>query len=345
MLSLALLRTGTAADLALVHDLPTPACGDDEVLLRVAASALNRVDQVLIRGYPGLAYKFPHVLGADIAGEVAEIGKDVRGWTKGDRVSVYPLVSCGLCALCQEGRPNLCERFQYFGMHRPGGFAELVSVPARNLVRLSAGQDPALAAALGVSGVTAWHALSTNPDLRPGGTLLVWGATGGVGTLLIQLAKRRGLKVLATTRQRDQHPALLALGADQVLDSSDADLVEQVKAVCPAGVDQVVDYVGPATFARSFQMLKKGGTLTLCGILTGTETPFSIHQAYFRHLRVQGIYLGTMEEYRELLALAATGEIRVPIAARHSLATAREALQSFGQQPHVGKVVIDVSPS
>lgn len=341
MLSLALVRTGTPAELAVV-DLPKPTFGDDEVLVRVAASALNRVDQVLMRGYPGLAYRFPHVLGADIAGEVAEVGRDVRGWAPGDKVSVYPLVSCRLCALCHEGQPHLCERFQFFGMHRPGGFAELVSVPARNLVRLPAGADAAQAAGLGAAGVTAWHVLSTNPDLRPGRSILVWGATGGVGTLLIQLARRRGLTVLATTRQQDQHAALATLGADHVFDSADVELVERVKGVCPAGVDHVVDYVGPATFARSFQMLKKGGTLTLCGILTGTETPLSIHQTYFRHLRIQGVYLGTLEEYRELLALAAAGELRVPVAARHSLATAVEALHSFGQTPHLGKVVIDV---
>jgi NADPH:quinone reductase-like Zn-dependent oxidoreductase len=179
MLSLALLRTGTPAELAVIDDLPKPSFGDDEVLVRVAASALNRVDQVLMRGYPGLAYRFPHVLGADIAGEVAEVGRNVRGWAPGDSVAVYPLVSCGLCSLCSEGQPHLCERFQFFGMHRPGGFAEFVSVPARNLVRLPSGADAAQAAALGVSGVTAAHALSTNPDLRPGRSILVWGATGG----------------------------------------------------------------------------------------------------------------------------------------------------------------------
>jgi NADPH2:quinone reductase len=341
MKGLTLIKNGTTDDLELRDDLAIPSFGDDEVLVKVLASTLNRVDQVIIRGYPGLLLNFPHVLGADIAGEIAQTGKNVRGWKPGDRVSVYPLVACRECLLCQEGKPNLCERFNYFGMHRPGGYAEYVPVPAANLVSIPAGVDPAAAAAIGVAGVTALHALRMNSDLKPGASILIWGATGGVGTLLIQLARLRGLQVIATTRQPEQMEVLANLGADHVLDSNDDKLMEKIMALYPSGVDQVVDYVGPATFPMSFQLLKKGGTMTLCGILTGMETPLSIHQTYFRHLHIQGIYLGTEQEYREMLELLANKSITVPIAARHSLATSKQALQAFGQKSHLGKIIIE----
>jgi len=200
----------------------------------------------------------------------------------------------------------------------------------KNLSTLPPGVDPAEAASIGVSGITALHALNMNPDLKPGSSLLIWGATGGVGTLMIQLAKLRNLEVIATTRQNDKAEALTKLGTDHVLDSGDDTIVEKIRDLYPSGVDQIIDYVGPATFPRSFQLLKKGGTMTLCGILTGMETQLSIHQTYFRHLRIQGVYLGTEQEYRELLGLLGKKAISVPIAARHKLDTSKEALKAFG---------------
>lgn len=341
MKALTLNRNGTTDDLEFRDDLAIPPCGDEEVLVKVSASTLNRVDQVIIRGYPGLELNFPHVLGADIVGEIADLGKNVSGWKPGDKVGVYPLVACRQCTLCQEGKPNLCERFNYFGMHRPGGYAEYVPVPAGNLASLPPGVDPAAAASIGVAGITALHALNMNTDLKPGSSIMIWGATGGVGTLLIQLAKQRNLDVIATTRQQDRAENLVKLGADHVLDSGDSEILQKVKDLYPSGVDQIIDYVGPDTFPTSFQLLKKGGTITLCGILTGMETTLSIHQTYFRHLRIQGVYLGTEQEYRELLELLANNTITVPIAARHPLETGKEALQAFGQRNHLGKIIIE----
>ncbi len=342
MKALVLRRNGTPEDLE-IAELPTPTPGPGDVVLRVRAATLNRVDQVLIKGYPGLGLSFPHVLGADFAGEVAAVGPGVSGFAEGDAASAYPIVSCGECALCRDDEPHLCDRFQYFGMHRPGGYAEYVVVPARSLARLPAGLDFAVAACGGVAGLTALHALRQLPRLGPGRSVLVWGATGGVGVFAIQLAKALGAEVIATTRNAAAAPELRRLGADHVLGSDPAVVAERVRALHPAGVDLVLDYVGPATFATSHRLLKKGGTVVLCGILTGPEAPLSLHQTYLRHLRVQGVYLGTRDEYEELLSRLAAGELTVPIAERHPLEEAPAALARFGRESHLGKIVIDVA--
>jgi len=342
MKAIELLSTGKPARLAYTESRATPRPAANEVLLRVRAAALNRVDQVLMMGYPGLTLELPHVLGADFAGEIAEIGMGVTDWSVGERASVYPLVACGACALCKEGRPNLCMHFQYFGMHRPGGFAEFVTVPADNLCRIPDALDFATAASAGVAGITALHALRENTNLRRGDTILVWGATGGVGVFLIQLARAAGINVIATTRREEAVDALRQLGASHVFTGSPEAIAEQVRAVCPAGVDQVIDYVGPATFTTSHQLLKRGGTLTLCGILTGIETPLSIHQTYFRHLRIQGIFLGTRDEYDELLGMLSRNALDIPLAARVSLEHAADALQAFSSDGHLGKVVVEM---
>ncbi len=342
MNGIALLKTGSVDDVAYVETLPTPSLKSGEVLVRIRAAALNRVDQVIIRGYPGLTPAFPHVLGADAAGEVEMVGESVTDWKKGDRVAVYPLIACGSCTLCQEGKPNLCERFQYFGMQRPGTYAELLAVPAANLHRLPESVPYDVAASIGVAGLTAYHALLTDRELIKGRSVMIWGATGGVGVFAIQFAKAMGLNVIATTRRPESESALRKVGADHVFLSDDPKIVDLVKGIAPSGVDHVIDYVGPATFARSFQLLKKGGAITLCGILTGLETTLSIHQTYFRHLRIHGIYLGTHEEFDTVLRLAGDGKLHVPIGERYALKDGQRALAEFATKPHFGKVVLEV---
>jgi NADPH2:quinone reductase len=337
-----LLSQGEPAELALTDNRAEPIPAAGEVLLRVRAAALNRVDQVIMKGYPGLRLEMPHVLGADFAGEIAELGAAVTGWSVGDIVGVYPLVACGECPLCTDDKPNLCMHFQYFGMHRAGGLAEFVCVPAANLARLPAGLDHGTAATAGVAGVTALHALRQNHNLRAGNSLMIWGATGGVGVFLIQLAKAVGLQVIATTRRKEAAALLSELGADHVLVGDIAAVADKVRELYPAGVDQVVDYVGPATFTQSHELLKKGGTLTLCGMLTGVETNLSIHQTYFRHLQIQGINLGTRDEYDELLGMLGTGALKIPIVKRLPLARAKDALLAFANDGHFGKVVVDI---
>lgn len=342
MRALVLRKNGSPDDVELA-EVPRPTPGPGEVVLRVRAAALNRVDQVIIKGYPGLELSFPHVLGADFAGEVAAVGEGVSGLAEGDATSCYPLVSCGQCTLCRDDQPSLCERFQYFGMHRPGGYAEYVRVPARSLARMPAGLDFAAAAGGGVAGLTALHALRQVPRLGPGRVVLIWGATGGVGVLAIQLAKAMGAEVIATTRNPAAAGTLRRLGADYVLSSDPTEVGDRVRALYPSGVDAVLDYVGPATFATSHRLAKKGGTVLLCGILTGTEAPLSLHQTYLRHVRVQGVYLGTRDEYGELLGRLAGGELTVPIADRYPLERGREALARFGRESHLGKIVLDVA--
>jgi NADPH2:quinone reductase len=150
------------------------------------------------------------------------------------------------------------------------------------------------------------------------------------------------LQVIATTRRKEAAALLSELGADHVLVGDVAAVADKVRELYPAGVDQVVDYVGPATFAQSHELLKKGGTLTLCGMLTGVETNLSIHQTYFRQLQIQGISLGTRDEYDELLGMLGTGALKIPIAKRLPLARAKDALLAFTNDGHFGKVVVDI---
>ncbi len=327
--------------LAFVEDVPRPEPENGEVLIRVRATSVNRVDLVVREGYPGIEVRFPHILGADVAGVVERLGPGVEGVREGDRVLAWPLVACGRCPLCARGRPGLCVNWQYLGLHRHGAYAEHVRVPASSLIPLPEDVPFEEAATLPVAGLTAYHALVGVGGLQRGETLLVWGASGGVGTFAVQIAKRLGARVIATTRADGKRAQLEALGADWVLNPRREDVEAAVRELTGGlGVDVVLDYVGPATFPTSFKVLRKGGRLLLCGILTGREVAFSIHQTYLRHLSVLGLYLGEKPELEALLRWVAAGELRPVIDRVLPLREAPRAHRLLESGKVFGKVVL-----
>ncbi|MGH2628853.1 MAG: alcohol dehydrogenase catalytic domain-containing protein, partial [Anaerolineales bacterium] len=194
---------------------PAPSAG--QVLVRVRAVALNHIDLWVRGGLPRLRVRFPHTLGADIAGEVASLGEGVTGWSVGDAVMIHPGVSCGHCAACVAGQDNRCREYSVLGEHIPGGYAEFIAVPQQNLMRKPPHLSFEEAAAMPLVFLTAWNMLVTNARLRFGEQVLVWGAGSGVGSAAIQIARLHEARVLTTVG--DGWKAALArdLGADAVI--------------------------------------------------------------------------------------------------------------------------------
>ncbi len=328
--------------LTYVTDFPTPVPGPGEVLVKVAATGLNHVDLVVRRGYPGIPIPLPHIPGGDIAGVVDELGDGVTGVKAGTRAVVYPLVACGECPLCNEGKPNLCLNWKYFGLHLKGGYAEYVVVPAHNVIPLPDGVSLEEAAAIPVAGLTAFHALKTVGNLQPGQTFFMWGGAGGLGTIAIQIAKQLGATVLATGSMPGRLELMKSLGADVVFNRLTDDVAAGVRKVAPAGMDLIIDFVGPETFPTSFDLLKKGGQMLLCGIITGREATVSLHMTYLRHLSIKGLYLGTKEEMVELVDWVAQKKVKPILTNTLSLADAAEAQRMLEAGEVIGKLVLRV---
>jgi len=322
-------------------ELPTPEPRAGEVLLRNRATTVNRVDLLVRSGYPGIEIGLPHVPGGDLSGEVADLGAGVEEVVVGDRVVVYPLVTCGVCGYCGGDAANLCANWKYFGLHRWGGYAEYAVVPASCLVPLPDEVSHVEAATLPVAGLTAYHGLLGLSDLAPGGTLFIWGGSGGVASFAIQLARRAGARVIVSTRREAKADRLRELGTDVVLGAEPAAIKAKVLGLTEgAGVDIVMDYVGPPTFATSVELLKKGGTLLLLGQIEGREASLNIHQAYLKHIRIQGLYLGHKHELETLVRLVAKGAIRPEVHTQLPLSRAADAQRLMRDGDHLGKIVI-----
>jgi NADPH:quinone reductase-like Zn-dependent oxidoreductase len=333
-------RHGGREVLQFVDDFPVPSPGAGEALIKIEAAGINNVDIVNRIGYPGITITLPHILGADMAGTVVELGESATGPKVGTRVVVYPLLSCGNCDLCREGRTNICLNWKFMGMHIKGGYAEYISVPAENLLPIAISAEEAVT--LPVAGLTAYHGLKTVGGLRPGQIFFIWGGAGGLGSIAIQIAKYLGATVIATASSERKLGFMKNLGADLVLDRTKDDIPAAVKKFAPMGVDLVLDYVGPQTFQASFDMLKKGGTMMLCGIISGRETSFSIHMTYLRHLSIKGLYMGTKVEMWELLQLVESGKIKPYTGATLPLEDAAEGHRLMESRESMGKIALRV---
>jgi NADPH:quinone reductase-like Zn-dependent oxidoreductase len=320
---------------------PEPGAG--EVLVRQHAAGLNYVDTLVRRGYPGLTVPLPHSPGGDIAGEVAAVGAGVEGWQAGDRVLVYPLIHCSNCALCQQGDYNLCLNWQFIGMHRNGGYQELLAVPQQNLIHLPDSVSFTEAAALPVAGLTAMHGLATVGKLEAGQTFFIWGGAGGLGSIAIQLAKNIGARVAATCSSEEKRGIIRNLGADLVINRKAEDVAQAVREFAPDGVDLILDYCGTETFPVSFDLLKKGGTLMLCGIITGREATISLHMTYLRHLSIRGLYMGTKPELEKLVGLVASGTVKPVVGETLHIRQAAEGHRRLEAGEVVGKLVFTFS--
>lgn len=324
-----------------VDDLPVPAPGPGEVRIRVRATGVNHVDLVVRRGYPGVTVPMPHVPGGDIAGELDALGEGVTGLKAGDRVVAHPMVSCGRCGLCRRGDEHLCLRWEYFGLHRKGGYAQYAVVPAKNAIPLPAGVSFEQAASVPVAGLTAAHAMNVG-EVREGETFFIWGGAGALGTFAVQLAKRRGARVVATVSTPERARELEALGCDLVLDRTKDDVARRVAEFAPEGIDVAIDYVGPATFGTTFSMMRKGGRILLCGMITGREAPFSIHMTYLKHLSIRGLYLGTHAEMSQLVGMIGRGEVKPVVGAVLPLAEGVRGHELLEKSAVPGKVVLGV---
>ncbi|MGE0361703.1 MAG: zinc-binding dehydrogenase [Vicinamibacterales bacterium] len=322
-----------------LESVPDPVAAPGQVLVRVRACALNHLDLWHRRGLQRVVVPLPHISGADVAGEVvAAPGDEVA---PGTRVLVQPGLSCGRCAACLDGRDNQCRHYDVLGSRSQGGYAELVVVPAANVVPIPAHVTFEAAAAFPLTFVTAWHMLVTRAGLRPGETVLVVAGASGVGQAAVQVARLHGARVLATAGSERKLERVKALGADVVIDHHRQDVVAEVRgATGSRGVDVVVEHVGQATWERSLRALAPAGRLVTCGNTTGWEAAVDLRFLFSRQLSLLGSYMGTKGELLQAAEFFFAGRLAPLVDGVMPLADAAEAQRRLERGDVVGKLLL-----
>ena len=324
-------------------DFPEPQPAPGQVLVRLEAAALNRLDLWVRAGWPGIKLEYPHIPGADGAGVVAALGEGVTGWQAGDRVVINSNLGCGVCPACLAGKDNLCRDWHLLGETVRGTYAEYVAVPAGNLYPLPAGFDAHTAAAAALVYHTAWHSLITRGGLRPGESVLVVGASGGVNTASIQIARLAGAEVYVVGSSPEKLALAESLGAHHLIDrTQDENWPKTIYTLTgKRGVDVVVDNVG-TTFSLSFRAAAKGGRILTVGNSGGPKFEIDNRFIFGKHLSLLGSSMGTKADFAAVMALVIAGKLQVARDRTYPLRQAALAQQRLESGEQLGKITLSI---
>ena len=325
-------------------DFPTPEPGEGQVLVKLEVAALNRMDLWTRSGSSGIKVEYPHITGADGAGTVAGLGPCVSGWNIGDRVVINSNLGCGHCPACIAGQDNRCRNWHLLGETVRGTYAQYVVVPATNIYLIPSDFEPRLAAAAALVFHTAWHSLIIRGGLKPGESVLVVGASGGVNTASIQIAKLTGAMVYVVGSGFEKLKLAESLGADHLIDRSmDENWSKTVYSLTNRrGVDVVVDNVG-TTFPSSFRAAAKGGRILTVGNSGGPKLEIDNRFIFSKHLSVLGSSMGTRADFATVMQLIFEGKLKPILDRDFPLEDARSAQERLEKGEQLGKITLTIN--
>jgi NADPH:quinone reductase-like Zn-dependent oxidoreductase len=308
----------------------------DNVLIKVKVAGLNPIDNVVVSGSIPTVRPIPHIPGAEVSGIVDEIGSEVSGLKKGDRVVIHNKVFDGKCDMCLSGLDMICRNGGLISVITNGGFAEYIVVPQRNVFKIPDDMDWDLAASLPVTVLTPFHALN-EARMKINEFLLVFGATGNTGMIATQLGKRMGARVIAVSKEewvRD-------FGADYIIHDYDR-IVEQVREITSGKMaDVVLNSLGVKTWDSSFESTGINGRLVSFGGLTGADVKLNIQSLYSRQIKLIGSTGGTRKELRDLIDNH--DKLQLKKWKRFDLDNVQEALHALFSKERSGRIFLDIS--
>jgi D-arabinose 1-dehydrogenase-like Zn-dependent alcohol dehydrogenase len=322
-----------------------PRPGPGEVLLRVRACGVCYHDVINRRGsLPRTSV--PAILGHEVAGEVIEVGPGVRGWAVGDRAATLQRMSCGDCPACDSGRTSLCKRDnRFFGEELPGGYAGLMVAPVGGIGRVPDGMAWAVAATVCCTAGTAVHVVRTRGRVRRGETVLITGASGGVGLQAVQLARLDGARVIAVTSSAAKVAALYNAGAEEVVVAPGLEFAAAVRGLTAGdGVEVAIEIVGSATFAQTLKAMAPGGRVVVVGNLESGTVALNPGLVIVKELEILGAYATTAGELETALRLTHAGKLSPFVTEVLPLGDAAKAHIRLENRAVAGRLVLCPDP-
>jgi len=305
-----------------VTDAPEPSAGPGEAILGVSACGVCRTDLHYLHGVPTVKPR-PLVLGHEVSGTV--LSSTEERLKEGTNVLVPPVIPCGYCRFCLEGRNTLCASMQMFGNHRDGGFAERMAVPAWAVFPVPPNFPMVEGSVVSDAVSTAYHAMVNRAAVRPGETVAVIGC-GGVGFSVVQMAVALGASVIAVDVAEPKLRAAERFGAKALLDASKvSDLGKEIRKLTGGGVDVAAEVIGkPATIAAAVEAVRPGGRVVVVGY---SEQPATINASrlMFREIEVRGSLGCGLQDFPKVLDLVARGRIDAKALVTHTFPLERTA--------------------
>ncbi len=327
-----------------LREVLVPRPGPGELLLRVAASGLNRVDLYMRDNGQGITHTLPQILGVEGSGRVVQAhpaDPDDPALCPGTKAVFYASLYCGRCRFCVAGNQPLCERTRIVGEHIGGTWADYIVMPRRCVLPLPDDADLVECGALSVAHGTAWRMVFGKRALMPGETAMVVGIGGGVSLACLQLARLIGARVIVTSSSDDKLARAKALGAFAGINYRREKVAQRVlELTAGEGVDMVLENSGEASWADSLRSLRRGGRLITCGATTGSHPGADLQRLFIRQLEIYGSTGASVDEFRSMLKVYLNGGFKPVIDSRYPLARIGEALDRLAAFEQFGKVVV-----
>ncbi len=329
-----------STDILRIDEIDNPSAGRNDLLIQVKYAALNHLDLWVRKGIPGV--HFPLIMGSDAAGIVVE-ANDSKEFRPGDEVVIAPIRSCGICENCRNDRDNLCREFHIPGESAQGIMAEYISVLERYVFpkpKLLSWEETA---AFPLATLTAYHMLKNKADIQPGHWVLVYGASSGVGSAAVQIAKAMGGKVITTVGSVEKKRLAEKMGADYIINYKEQTIGQTVREITVGeGVDVVIEHPGLQTWSDSLRSLRYGGKIVTCGATTGPLVKIDLRALFIKHQQIIGSTMGTMQNFKDIIELINRGQFKPVIDKVYPIRDIASAHQRIEKGEHFGKVVISI---
>jgi NADPH:quinone reductase-like Zn-dependent oxidoreductase len=306
------------------------------------ATALNHLDIWVRKGISGVP--LPMIMGSDGAGIIKKVGTKFSDFSVGDRALIQPLTYCGNCRWCKQNKENYCEKWGIFGENQDGTQCEYMAINADHLRIIPKGMSFEEAAAFPLVAETSYTMLIDRANIQKGETVFVWGASSGVGSMAIQIAKAMECNVITTVGNEQKRDFAEKLGADIIINYKDDDIIKIVKAFTDQqGVDVVVEHVGTKTWEKSLRILGKGGRIVTCGATTGSEAKFDIRHLFSKQQSIFGSTMGNVNSLDSALAMYINGDIRPIVDKCFKMSAIQKAHEYLEDGRQTGKVIVNPS--
>jgi NADPH:quinone reductase-like Zn-dependent oxidoreductase len=326
-------------DVLKYEDIPIPNIKPNQCLVKIKAAALNHLDIWIRKGIPGVP--LPMIMGSDGAGIVEKIGTKISDFSVGDRALIQPLTYCGNCRWCKQNKENYCEKWGIFGENQDGTQCEYMAINADHLRIIPKGMSFEEAAAFPLVAETSYTMLIDRANIQKGETVFVWGASSGVGSMAIQIAKAMECKVITAVGNAQKRDFAKKLGADIIVNYKDDDIIKIVRAFTDQqGVDVVVEHVGTKTWEKSLRILGKGGRIVICGATTGSEAKFDIRHLFSKQQSILGSTMGNVNSLDSALAMYISGAIGPIVDKCFKMSAIQKAHEYLENGRQTGKVIV-----
>ncbi|MBS4210296.1 zinc-binding dehydrogenase [Bacillus sp. FJAT-50079] len=334
---------GDVEQLLYKEDIPLPKLRNDEIRVQVKYCGLNHLDIWLRKGGTGDRLQLPRISGSDVVGVVTELGEEVDGLSIDDPVVLYPGKGCGQCVACSEGRETLCRHFEVLGYNNDGGYCEYVQIQGKRAVKIT---DEELESWAGVpiAYVTAWNALVTKGKMTAKDTVVIWGASGGLGYAALSIAQSFGAKVIGIVSSKEKISFLKEKGFEQVkFIVRDENIGKNIRDLTnKEGADLVLDHVGRQTFNESLKMLKRGGRLAFCGVTTGPIAEIDLRLIFGKQITITGSWMGDLHDFHEVVQFLLRTKAFPHIDHVFPLKKVKEAQFALEKGEHIGKIILQI---